>query len=269
MEHLTKQQIVLVTLLVSFVTSIATGIVTVSLIEQAPTGVTQTIDRVVERTVEKVVPAPTDGKSQSASAVVSLSVDDAVEQASTKIKKSLVKIVLKNDSNRAGRMTGLGIVVSSDGVIITDKSVTALFGEYFAVLGNGTEIPLTVLPGKRGDEFAFLSPTNTKMPSSVIPVSIAAPGSLQLGKAVLSLGGTSSLVLSQGMIESLETGEASSTVSSIATTIPSGKVVAGSPLFTLYGQILGIRTSSLSGLLSTSFYPFGQVGNNVPSLTER
>src|SRR3989338_3691505 len=39
-ENLTKQQIVLVTLLVSFVTSLATGIITVSLMEQEPQGVT-------------------------------------------------------------------------------------------------------------------------------------------------------------------------------------------------------------------------------------
>ena len=36
LEHLNKTQIILLTLLVSFVTSIATGIVTVSLLAQAP-----------------------------------------------------------------------------------------------------------------------------------------------------------------------------------------------------------------------------------------
>ena len=65
MEHLSKSQIVLLTLLVSFVTSIATGIVTVSLMDQAPPAIAQTVNRIIERTVEKVV-----SSGQSAAATV-------------------------------------------------------------------------------------------------------------------------------------------------------------------------------------------------------
>lgn len=54
MEELNKNQLILLALLVSFVTSMATGIVTVSLMEDSPDGVQQTIYRVVEKTVERV-----------------------------------------------------------------------------------------------------------------------------------------------------------------------------------------------------------------------
>ena len=64
-EQLSKSQIILLTLLVSFVTSIATGIVTVSLMGQAPPSIAQSVNRIVERTVEKVIPA-----GQTASTVI-------------------------------------------------------------------------------------------------------------------------------------------------------------------------------------------------------
>ena len=64
-EELSKSQIILLTLLVSFITSIEPGIVTVSLMDQAPPIIAQTVNRVIERTVETVVP-----KGQTASTVV-------------------------------------------------------------------------------------------------------------------------------------------------------------------------------------------------------
>ncbi|HEX5774565.1 MAG TPA: hypothetical protein VFY28_01215 [Candidatus Paceibacterota bacterium] len=59
-EDLNKTQFLLLTLLVNFVTSIATGVLTVSLLDDTSPTITQTVNRIVERTVDTVTaPAPT------------------------------------------------------------------------------------------------------------------------------------------------------------------------------------------------------------------
>lgn len=57
-EELSKAQLLLLTVMVNFIVSIATGILTVSLLDQAPIQVSQGVDRVVERTIQAVA-APT------------------------------------------------------------------------------------------------------------------------------------------------------------------------------------------------------------------
>src|SRR6185436_15876866 len=96
LNDLNKNQIVLLTLLVSFVTSIATGIVTVALMDQAPPGVTQTINRVVEHTIERVVSAPAQTASVITKETVVLKEDDLVVAAIEKNASSLVRITKLN-----------------------------------------------------------------------------------------------------------------------------------------------------------------------------
>lgn len=53
-EDLSKTQLLLLTILVNFVIAIATAVMTVSLLDQAPTTVTQTVNRIVDHTIETV-----------------------------------------------------------------------------------------------------------------------------------------------------------------------------------------------------------------------
>lgn len=53
-EDLSKAQLLLLTVLVNFVVSVATAVLTVSLLDEAPMNVTQTVNRIVDRTVETI-----------------------------------------------------------------------------------------------------------------------------------------------------------------------------------------------------------------------
>ncbi len=237
MDHLTKQQLVLLALLVSFMTSLATGIVTVSLMDQAPQGVTRTVSQVIEKTIQQVS-AP-----QSASVgTVTLAVDDQLANAVASVSLGVVKI----EDVRSNTMIGLGLIVSKDGMIMTDKSIANQFSNYTAILSDGTSVPMNIIQNQavnnqtNNSDVAFFSAAPV-VGSSVTFTPIASTASFTLGQSVFSLAGTSTSILGQGVITDMV---ASS--SPIGTSIQAIKTSLGGPLFDIQGNIIGFRTSSLS-----------------------
>ncbi|MBI2475963.1 MAG: trypsin-like peptidase domain-containing protein [Candidatus Taylorbacteria bacterium] len=267
MEGLTKQQIVLVTLLVSFVTSVATGIVTVALMDQAPPGVTQTINRVVERTVEKVVPNPNQAAAVVTKETVVVKEDDLVIQAVEKNAKSLVSITKVSGEGEAKTETfaGNGLVLSKEGLMASDSSVAApalddngnpLQQSLKAVLADGAALPLTVVSADNATGLIFLKPTlDDKTKNTVfIPATIADAGSLKLGQTVIALGGEK-VSVATGIVSNLsqseqkpvsQDGAATSTSKSstgqiIKTDISAPAKALGAILVNLSGDVVGIR----------------------------
>lgn len=57
LEELSKSQLILLTILVNFVVSVATGVLTVSLLDQAPPIVAKTVTQIVDHTIETVAAA--------------------------------------------------------------------------------------------------------------------------------------------------------------------------------------------------------------------
>jgi S1-C subfamily serine protease len=274
-EKLTKQQIILVTLLVSFVTSIATGIVTVALMDQAPPGVTQTINRVVERTVEKVVTPPTTGNTAAVVTreTVVVKEDEKIVETVDKNKDSIVRIY--TDSNRTENriFVGLGTVVSADGLIATGDVFADTSGRY-VVTPNGTDFyKVKVLDKKRDAKLYFLRvvPDETK-PATFKPVTFGDSNSLKLGQTVIAIGGNVRNSVSTGIVSSLIEAEikTNNTASTTATSTPQGRQIvginantanieylSGGPLLNLYGEMVGIRISQ--GIT----YEFGFLPANV------
>lgn len=152
MENLNKSQIILLTLLVSFVTSIATGIVTVTLLDQAPPGVTRTINRIVERTIETVVPG--ENQVTTITKEIVTKEEDLIPDAVERSSKSLVEVKAVNSEGDKVDL-GLGVVISSDGYFITDKKrISGNRNNLIAEYAGATMSAVVVSEDE--DEFAVL-----------------------------------------------------------------------------------------------------------------
>ena len=100
MNHLTRSQFVLLVILVSFVTSIFTGIVTATLVTQAPLPMTQTINRVIEKTIETVIPGTMGTAMLNAEKepqVIIVSQEDLVIKLVEDVSSAVVSVVASKD----------------------------------------------------------------------------------------------------------------------------------------------------------------------------
>src|SRR6185369_14742892 len=123
------------------------GIVTVALMNQAPVGVTQTINRVVERTIEKV---STPGKDTTVKETVVVNADDLIVSAVDKNTKSVLRIYKTivdslNPDISSAVFVAMGAVVSSDGIIATDNNAISDSGSYFIKTDDGKPHDLTII----------------------------------------------------------------------------------------------------------------------------
>lgn len=251
MEHLTKQQLILAALLISFVTSLATGIVTVSLMSQAPQGVVQTINQVVERTIEKTV-------SNDTAAVGSINL---ATQASSRVNKGLVRLKSKDFD----KVSGFGIVLNSQGVILADRTSIEDLPNYEAIFPDGRAVPVSIIQSQLNGDVIFLAPTANapQIDGRFTPVSIAS--STVIGQDVFSLSilGTSTLLLGQGILTSAILDEYST--DPVTSTISPARIIPGSPLFDNKGQVIGMKMNSLSTEDGSAFYPLSSLQAVIPS----
>lgn len=272
MENLTKQQIVLLTLLVSFVTSIATGIVTVTLMDQAPVGVTQTINRVVEKTIERVVPVVSEPSVKNTTTVTKETVvvkeDDLIVSAIERNLKSFVKISGKAGYFSEPVFSGSGVVVSKDGLVMTDSSLIFNSFSYTATFPDGRTFPLELLSKKEGSRIAILKILSNENLSKSLSLDHATLGdsdTVKMGQTVISLGGKEKIVSSIGSIYSIESkdrvSEDTSTNStenkidniisvrhSIEANLSPKDDVTGGPLVNLLGEVVGIKVDQYNSI---------------------
>lgn len=254
LEQLTKHQIILLTLLVSFVTSIATGIVTVSLMDQAPPGVTRVVNQIVEHTVEKVVPA-----SQGAAAAtvtektVVVKDDDLAAQSIGKVQGAVIRIVAAGGKDLVAR----GVIIDAKGTALTDRNALDVSGAeaFEAILSSGERVALTV--GKQvassTSPFALLA-LAVGTSTGFTPATLGNISKLRLGQSVIRIGGLGSDTVGSGVIAMLPK-NADGAQEMLQASV--GSATPGSILITIFGEIIGITTAD-SAVSGSDFYTVPQ-----------
>ncbi len=265
-EQLTKTQIVLLTLLVSFVTSIATGIVTVTLVNQTPPAITQTISRVVERTVERVLPEGGQVAGAGTKGVVTKEVtvvvreDELITDAITKVGKSVVRIYTMGKqkdgaSDFRGAFLGTGLMVSRDGLVVTDATLIAP-GKTYAVTTADGSIYKARLKNKNPKRPTAILEINISNKKDVVfpPVAFTNVSTLKLGQSVLMLSGQDQPTVATGIISSLVYDDTNTELRSISTNISSVGAIPGASLVDLLGEVVGIYTTGGGVSSEGAFY---------------
>ncbi len=232
---MTRHQIILLALLVSFMTSIVTGIVTVSLMGQAPTSVTRTINQIVERTVQTVVPAQSAAVVTTTKNVV-VNNDDLVAKSIAQVQKGIIRITARGGKDLLAR----GIIVDAKGTALTDAVALASSGAeaFDAILSDGTRVPLTIRQNSGTSTSIATVDVAVGTSTGFAPVAITNPAKLQLGQSVIRIGGSGVDSVAEGVVATLP--NTTDTAATIETSVSSA--TPGAVLCTLFGEVIGIAT---------------------------
>lgn len=224
-EELTNSQIILVTILVSFVISIGTAIITVALVKDTPITMPSVVNQVIQKTVEKesiVLSTSTASGVQNVQVVIKE--DDTVATLAG-LELARQRKIVQSDT---GEVLGSGFYLSPS-VFLSEFD-----GEAISILQGDNPVSLTRVTNV-GELGLRLYASKEKEPQ-LKAVSIAKSTDLKIGQKVVALP-PSSKTISIGYITSLTPTELSSVVE---TSIEISARNSGTLLYTLDGKLVGV-----------------------------
>ena len=124
-KELNKAQLVMLLVLLSFVVSIATSIITVSLMQEVPASVSLPINKVVRETVEKIV--PTDVQEEQ---ILSTEQQKLLEELKA-IKPLTVSVYIKGI--KEDKILGTGLFLGNNKVVVASLIPVPKEGENYVV----------------------------------------------------------------------------------------------------------------------------------------
>ncbi len=268
MEDLTKHQLILIVLLVTFVTSIATGIITFTLLSEAPVAVTQTINRVVEKTIERVVPE--EGKPDKVITTIIVNEEDRVLESIAKNEKSIVRLKTAG-ADGSEVVSGLGLVVSGDGVIVADLRSYNAASSYSILFYDGKKYSAEKISINSEEGLVFMKvaiPQDEDSKYTFYPAVFGDSDGLKIGQSLVAISGRDSNAASIGRIFQLTFEDDKQTIKNITSDIKISRSHFGSPALNLSGEVVGLEAPI--GELETeySYIPINIIKQAIPEAIE-
>lgn len=262
LEQLTKTQLVLLALLVSFVTSIATGIVTVTLIDQAPTDITRTINTVVEKTVERVVP----GETKIVERIKEISnptQSDLAVGAIDKNRPVLVRLV-----GDKGEILSRGFFVSVSGDAVVTLVDEAKAGDKFSLVWLGeksaSSTPITVMVDKVDAETGAMFITQVEKSTIKYPfISMKQARVPAIGQQVISIGqdATLGITVEFSNVVALIDAESKEGERRFIISSSGGRAFRGGPVLDIEGRVLGFQLGVVAESSNSAVLPLSTLDN--------
>ena len=260
LDDLSKTQIILLTLLISFVTSIATGIFTTALLSEAPAGITQTINRVIEHTIETVAPLNIATSSNAAvREIVVVKEEDMITGAIEKSAPAIVRIKSPTNAEGVQNFYALGTVVSKNGYVISDSRPLVENGVYSVIMADGSVLEATHVYTSPLENLTLFKIRPDAIHTSFAFMSIS-KNELKLGQSVIAIEGKDKNAVSVGRITTLNTrtekdakGSDIKVMYSVGSDIGDGEIQGG-PLLNLNGELVGVKSSTDELILPRGVY---------------
>ncbi len=230
-EDLSKSQLLLLTILVNFVVAIATGVLTVSLLDEAPTTVTQTVNRIVDHTIETVT-------TQVPSVVESDGGPTTEELLTSAIAGSAARRVIIYRAG-ADAPVAAGTYVPAKRAVLTAADLP---GHVTLVFSNGTSVEADRV-AEQGALKAYVVSGDVALPPSAAP-RFTDTSAIKAGQTAIALSQDGSAVT--GIISKVEEGR-------LQATLPG--LLAGSSVVGLSGEVLGFfagGTTYIAGSVAES-----------------
>ncbi|HYD93385.1 MAG TPA: hypothetical protein VEB18_02960 [Candidatus Paceibacterota bacterium] len=184
-EDLSKSQLLLLTILVNFVVSIATGVMTISLLDEAPTTVTQTVNRIVDHTIETVTTqVPVIGSSEDKAPTTE-------ELLTAAIAANVARTVTLSRAGTSGMLATGVFLPDARAVVSVSDDLPAVVKVTFS---DGTEAEAT-RTGKEGGLVRYVFAADAALPQAP-SANLTDSSALKQGQTVIGLSSDRSAVTS-------------------------------------------------------------------------